>query len=161
MHELGTQNLVKKRGQLFLVEGREPAEQDVEDDASRPHVDRASLIALIAKHLGRNVAWCAAGCAHQVLIGDDTREPEVCNLEWSIGRLVGQQYVFRLEVTMNDVVGVHVVERIAERGDDIGRVALCVLTALDDAVEELSARHQLHDQVHLSRGSGARVTRCV
>ena len=33
------QDLVKERGQLLLVKGREAAQQDVEDDARRPHVD--------------------------------------------------------------------------------------------------------------------------
>ena len=55
----GVQDLLEECGQLLLVEGREAAEQDVQDDAYRPQVDRARVVAFVLEDLGRHVALVA------------------------------------------------------------------------------------------------------
>ena len=74
------QDLLEERRELILVEWREAAQEDVQDDADRPHVDCAGAVALVAQNLGRNVAGRAARGAHDVLARDDARQAEVGNL---------------------------------------------------------------------------------
>mmetsp|Transcript_18569 Transcript_18569/g.49897 ORF Transcript_18569/g.49897 Transcript_18569/m.49897 type:complete len:344 (+) Transcript_18569:174-1205(+) len=49
---------------VLAVEGREPAEEDVDDDAHAPHVDLGG-VGLVRDHLGRHVARRAARGGHE------------------------------------------------------------------------------------------------
>lgn len=64
---------------LILVEGERPAQADVDDDAHRPHVQRA-VVAFAAQHLGRQVRRRPDHRAAERLLPDDAGEAKVTKL---------------------------------------------------------------------------------
>nr|CAB3451612.1 unnamed protein product [Digitaria exilis] len=137
-------------------EGRHPAEEDVDDDPRRPHVRLGTVV--LAQHLGRHVV----GRPHHVgehLAGlEEDGEAEVDGLERRRLLLLllpvvpaEQQEVLGLEVP------VHHPQRVARLDDadddprDLRRLALREVAPLHDAVEELAALAQLHDDVDVER----------
>jgi len=118
----GVQDLLEERGKLFFVKGREAAQQDIEDDAYRPHVHCARLVPPVLEYLGRDVARRAANRLHHVSLAHHARQPDVRNLDC----LPLAQEVLRLEIAMDDLPRVEVAERIAQRLDGSGGVRLCV-----------------------------------
>lgn len=77
VHEGGILDLVIDV--LVLIEGKRPAQTDVDDDADRPHVQR-SVVAFAAEHLGRQVGRSANHWAAERLFPDDTSETKVAEL---------------------------------------------------------------------------------
>jgi hypothetical protein len=49
------QDLIEESRELLLVEGREAAEQDVQDHSCGPDVDCARVVALVLQDLGSDV----------------------------------------------------------------------------------------------------------
>lgn len=77
VHEGGVLDLVVDV--LVLVEGKRPAQADVDDDADRPHVQR-SVVSFAAQHLGCQVGRSADHRAPERLFPDDTSKAEVAEL---------------------------------------------------------------------------------
>jgi hypothetical protein len=61
--------------------------------------------------------------------------------------LIGEKEVLRLEVTVDDVVPMAEMDDLDDGASDIGGGALGVVPPRDDAVEELAALAELHDEV--------------
>jgi hypothetical protein len=74
-----TGNLLRENIDGLVVEGRETAEQCVEDASHSPHVDRLA-VTLIFDNLGSGVADRAAR-SHGLFIPHDLRETEVCDFD--------------------------------------------------------------------------------
>ena len=81
---------------VVTVEGRVPAEQNVEHAASGPHI--AADIVVASEHLRRNVIWRASTRLHamQPATVHNLRQAEVDNLQVSVCVLAHEQEVLRL-----------------------------------------------------------------
>jgi hypothetical protein len=90
----------------------------------------------------------SAGLLLRTTFFDEDREAEIDGLERRVVGAAGEQEVLRLEVTVHDP---HEVADVDD-GDDVaahgGGLALGVGPLLRDAVEELPAGAELHDEVH-------------
>jgi hypothetical protein len=92
----------------------------------------------------------ASRCVHTG--AEEDGETEVDDLELRVLRLVGEEEVLGLEVPVDDPVGVAQAHDIDDGAEDGRRGALRVVPARDDAVEELAALAELHDEVHGAGG---------
>lgn len=139
---------------IITLERRIAAQEDVEDDAERPHITR--LIIILFQNFWCYVIWCADNSLHLNLIfvfivnAKALRESKVNQLYLRIRRTVLQQKVFWLEVAVADF---QLMQMLYSRDDlphVIGCACLAEALALDDFVEELAARGQLHDDVDVA-----------
>mmetsp|Transcript_462 Transcript_462/g.1694 ORF Transcript_462/g.1694 Transcript_462/m.1694 type:complete len:352 (+) Transcript_462:415-1470(+) len=142
----------QRRGQntRIVIKREASAEEDKNNDAQRPAVYRLGVGAAL-QHLGGQIPPGAEE-ARGVLAMHALAEAEVDQLEVVLGAAGGQQQVLRLEVPVDDVLRVHVGHG---RDDLLGqalRLVLPELPARHDEVEELSAAHELHDNVQLGLG---------
>jgi hypothetical protein len=69
----------------------------------------------------------------------DAREAEVGQLDVRVVGVRGEQDVLRLDVAVDDALGVQVLERLQQLEHDLGRVALGEGLLGNDAVEQLAA----------------------
>jgi len=137
--------LEQKHG-IFVVEGREAAEQDIEDDTDRPVIALLS-IGLLEKDLRCDIPWRSAGCRGQGLKGDKTRETEVGDLNNTGGGIFSRvQQIFGLNISVDDVQGVAVNDSINNGSDGVRGLFFCVHFFLENDVEKFSSSHQLHYQ---------------
>lgn len=77
VHEGGVLDLVVDV--LVLVEGKRPAQADVDDDAHRPHVQRA-VVAFVPQDFGSEIRRRADHRTPKRLLADDPSETEVTQL---------------------------------------------------------------------------------
>ena len=63
----GLQYLIEERRQLLLVERRETAQQNVQDNTHRPAIDSPTRVSLILQHFRRDVTRGPARSFHHVL----------------------------------------------------------------------------------------------
>ena len=135
-------------GGRVAVERREAAQQQVRDDAQRPHVDGPS-VALLREDLRRHVRRRAhGGCEQpQVVAVDDFAEPEVADEQTRRGAACFEQQVFWLEVAVHDAVGVQVGDAGRDLLHELGRVGFVQGPARVDAVEQLAALGELGHEV--------------
>ena len=102
--DLAFQNLLVDGHGVVVVEGVDPSDHLVGEDAERPPVDGLA-VAFVEKHLGRQVLGSTAQSvgARLAVLG----EAEVCQFEVP---LRVDQDVLRLQVTVDDVQRVKVLE---------------------------------------------------
>ena len=115
------------------------------DAANGPYVDTLTIGLLL------NKLWChvegrAENLTQAFLRSIEAGEPEVCQLQielaW-LGRFLRcQQNVFRLQISVDDVLLVHVVKSKEELLDGICCLALAKRNLLDYVVVELSSCNQ-------------------
>ncbi|BAS75068.1 Os01g0832450, partial [Oryza sativa Japonica Group] len=79
---------------------------------------------------------------------EEDGEAEIDGLERRVLLLVGEEEVLGLEVPVDNAVAVAELDDLHDGAGDIGGGALRVVAPRDDAVEELPAFAELHDEVH-------------
>mmetsp|Transcript_55836 Transcript_55836/g.92972 ORF Transcript_55836/g.92972 Transcript_55836/m.92972 type:complete len:209 (+) Transcript_55836:253-879(+) len=99
--------------QSFLValrveEGRKPAQQHVDNDAQTPHV-RLAIVRLAAQHFGRHIMRSATRRRQWPMRGV-ARQPKIDNHDVGGGVLGQIHEVVRLQIAMNEVLGVHILD---------------------------------------------------
>ena len=67
--------------------------------------------------------------------------------------LVRQEQVLRLEIAMDDVLGVHVHQRAGHLVDDLAGLLLVQRALGHDVIKQLTPGHELHDDVNLLVGN--------
>mmetsp|Transcript_48062 Transcript_48062/g.148315 ORF Transcript_48062/g.148315 Transcript_48062/m.148315 type:complete len:343 (-) Transcript_48062:141-1169(-) len=153
---LALQDLLVDPERRVVVERRVPRDEFVQQDPHRPPVHRLA-VALALDHLGRQVLGRPA--QRERPLRHLLREPEVRDLDVP---LVVQQQVLRLQVAVDDVFGVHVLERehqlrVVELGHVVGepprRAQVREHLAPDDELEHkvqlllvLERRPHVHDE---------------
>nr|CAB3483086.1 unnamed protein product [Digitaria exilis] len=142
-------HLLKHGGDVVLGEREGASEENVEDDPARPDVGLGAVVALVPKHLRRDVPRRAAERVQQPVgagVVGERAESEVDDLE--VPGVVDEQ-VLGLEVAVEHP------PRVAEvdGGDELPEVAprdvLPDAAGAHDAGEELPAADELERQVYL------------
>ena len=100
-----TLDFAKQRGDVLVIEGQAAAQKGVENDATGPHIHLGAGVHPAGDHLGRSVVGGAAGRVQKVAVLEPVRETEIGNLDVVV---LVQKKVFRLQVTVHDVVRVAV-----------------------------------------------------
>jgi len=94
-----------------VVERREPAEQDVENDAQAPEVD-GLVVRLVFEHLGRHVTGRTARRRHGLAFGAAVLgQTEIRDLDGTVRFLRQIQQVLRLQVPVHNANVVQVRNR--------------------------------------------------
>jgi hypothetical protein len=110
--ELPGPDLVEEDVLVLVGKGRVAAEEDVEDDAERPHVALGPVLGTRRDHLRRNVAGRPARRAHHLVgAGEDLGEAHVRKLDGGVVVLALEEDVLGLEVAVDDALGVRVGHR--------------------------------------------------
>ncbi|GBE60051.1 ABC transporter ATP-binding protein, putative [Babesia ovata] len=138
-------HLLDDLGLIRAVEGRETAQQNVQDHTNRPYVALAVVHAL--EHVWRDVVRGADLVLHlrvQVAVRGET---EVDDPDVGIGVLGLKQQVLGLEVAVHDVLLVHVVDTAEHLLDNLRGVLLGEALSVDNFVEQFAAGVQLRDEV--------------
>mmetsp|Transcript_15708 Transcript_15708/g.41633 ORF Transcript_15708/g.41633 Transcript_15708/m.41633 type:complete len:289 (+) Transcript_15708:425-1291(+) len=143
-------HLRKHLGIGLAEEGRVATEHHVHDDADAPHV--TELVVLASKHLRGHVVGCAGLCGQHLAGLERAGQAEVDDLDQVLlnGLLRHEEKVLGFEVAVAHVVLVHVVEGPHDLLHQDGGLHLREMARLDDAVEKLAARGELHDQVDVA-----------
>lgn len=140
---------------LVLREERQLADDhDEEDDAARPDVGRLALVRLLLREVGAHVLGRAALHRQLLILRAARREPEINDLDVVVSLLVDQNIV-ELQVSVDDVEAVHV----SHSADDLLENMSCLRLRepqqrlpLLQAVEEVLAVAELHDEMHMRPG---------
>ena len=82
-------------------------------------------------------------------VGGVFGESEIGDVYCRVFVLEDHQNVFGLDVAVDDSLAVEVLEDFEKVLDESARVDLVEATQVADAVEEVAARHQLHDDVEV------------
>mmetsp|Transcript_104626 Transcript_104626/g.272328 ORF Transcript_104626/g.272328 Transcript_104626/m.272328 type:complete len:458 (-) Transcript_104626:231-1604(-) len=143
-------HLRKHLGIGLAEEGRVAAEHDVHDHADAPHV--AELVVLPGENLRGHIVGCASLRGQHLASLELAGQTEVDDLDQILlnGLLGHEQEVLGLQVAVAHVIFVHVVERPDDLLHEDGGLDLREVPRLDDAVEELAARGELHDQINVA-----------
>ena len=120
------------------VEGRIPAEEDVEDDSTTPNV--ALGVVGASEHLGRDVVGGADLELHLLGRVKDLGGSKVDDLESGVGLTTFEEHVLRLEVAMDDVVGVAVEDGGQELSHNDSGVVLSERLLMCETVKEFATR---------------------
>lgn len=133
---------------LFAWERGSSERKEVEDDANAEEIADGAVLGfkvLEVDNLGSDVSWCTAADKHVVLVGE-LSESEVGDDAVEVS-VLPEEDVFRLEVSVHDVLRVHHFESfqnaLHHHLDLLGREFMLGL----DFVVELSAFQQLHRNV--------------
>jgi hypothetical protein len=133
-----------------------PDEHHVQHDSKAPQVN--PLVVAIPglgriANLGRPVLWRANTSKRSaVTVLDELRMPKVrqLHLELVASRvLLVEENVLRLEVAVNNALGVDVLQALGDLHEDVARRGLVEGAPLHYLVEEVASRDQLHDEVEL------------
>mmetsp|Transcript_57021 Transcript_57021/g.133792 ORF Transcript_57021/g.133792 Transcript_57021/m.133792 type:complete len:297 (-) Transcript_57021:149-1039(-) len=154
---LALADLLEQHRRRVVVEGREPAQHDVEHHAQRPEIDLGPVAIgegkVRVEHLRSHVARSAAGGLHHGRLRNELGEPEISHLNCVVIRGVGVvgciQKVLRLEIAMGDADVVEVVHRVEHISSHSSRILLREMINRDDAVHHGSASDQIEDKVRL------------
>lgn len=146
---LGLENQVKQPGVGVVVEGEVAAEQGVENDPNTPNVGLLAGVLVSLDHLRGRVGGRAAKGLHERARVEKVGKAKVYDLDVEI---LVQQDVLGLQISVDDVVGVTVVEG----GDDLpekppGFLLLDPLLA-HNVVKELTTAGVLHHHVNFLGG---------
>jgi hypothetical protein len=126
-------------------EGGHAGEEDIEHDADAPYVGLGPVLAL--EHLRRDVVGAADDVPEHLTFLEEDGEAEVGGLERRVLVLAQQQEVLGLDVPVHDPHGVARVHDLHDGAQQGRGGALRVLALGDDAVGELAAGAELHDEV--------------
>lgn len=130
------------------VEGRIAAKHDVCDDTQRPDIALLSVLAL--KNLGGDVVGGTGLGAVQLSFLERFGETEINELdlvEHGVGFLGGQKEILRLQITMDNLI----LMAVEDGGDHLTHEMLGLHLreglVLDDGIEQLATRAQLHNEL--------------
>mmetsp|Transcript_106141 Transcript_106141/g.165699 ORF Transcript_106141/g.165699 Transcript_106141/m.165699 type:complete len:221 (+) Transcript_106141:641-1303(+) len=143
--EVAEAHFGKHIGIGFAIERRIPTKHNVHDDSETPQV--GALVVLACQHLWSHIIRRASFCCENLILCKFAGKPKVnhfqCRLLDRI--LVGEQEIFWLQVTVANVVLMHVKDCPEHMLHDGSCLRLSEMTSIDNAVEQLSACAQLHD----------------
>ena len=106
LHILG-EDLVR----AISSEQRPTSQHDIEDDTDTEDISLA-IVAFLLKELRRDITRTSTSEVEFLgRVFYDSRQTEVCNLQISFIAPGGEEQIFRLEISMNDIFGVEVFER--------------------------------------------------
>mmetsp|Transcript_21423 Transcript_21423/g.35849 ORF Transcript_21423/g.35849 Transcript_21423/m.35849 type:complete len:306 (-) Transcript_21423:419-1336(-) len=134
---------------VVIVEGRIATKQNVQNHAKGPHI-HLRTVEFILQNLGRYVAGRTA------LFGDviplrDLREAEVDYFHICVIFRTCHQQVFWLQITMSNVLIVHVLDGIEQGHHQVSGFLLVVVRLLYDAVKQLAPADLLQHKVEVAR----------
>mmetsp|Transcript_76337 Transcript_76337/g.166664 ORF Transcript_76337/g.166664 Transcript_76337/m.166664 type:complete len:291 (+) Transcript_76337:851-1723(+) len=137
-------------GVRVAKEGRIAAEHDVHDDADAPHV--AELIVLARQDLRRHVVRRAGLRLEKLAWFELARKTEIDDFEEILldGVLGHEQEIFRFEISVANMVLVHVVDGPDNLLHQYGGLDLGEVSGLDNSVEEFSSSSEFHHEVDVS-----------
>ena len=139
--------------QLALVvfdERRIPTEKNVQNDPNGPHVG-LGVVRGTLQDFGSNVAGSTALRRQTLGTQNLFGKTKVGNLDGRVGIIRHQQQILRLEVTVGNVVSVTIADGLEDDAAGITGLLLVVVGLGDDAIEQLTAGHLLHDEVVVAR----------
>lgn len=127
------------------LEGQVAADQSVEEDTEGPHVCLGRVITL--EHLRRHVVGSSSHGRHLLLL----RHFGEAEVDESHRVLISDHDVVGLDISVHDVHGVTVVDRLEELLHVVSRLLLSesLVLLLCDLFKQLRSRHILHDEVHV------------
>mmetsp|Transcript_29831 Transcript_29831/g.75916 ORF Transcript_29831/g.75916 Transcript_29831/m.75916 type:complete len:330 (+) Transcript_29831:1384-2373(+) len=140
----------RKQGLVLLTTERQPSTQEeVGHNAATPEVRR--MVVVPAQHLRSDETDGAAGLLEELVRRADTGEAEVRELHNVTlqGAIVSQQSVLRLDVTVHNVLRMHVRDTLKHLPQQQGRMQLREHLRVEQKVYKLSSGAQLHDQVQV------------
>mmetsp|Transcript_14053 Transcript_14053/g.39944 ORF Transcript_14053/g.39944 Transcript_14053/m.39944 type:complete len:281 (-) Transcript_14053:281-1123(-) len=140
-------DLLEQRGGVVGVEGRVPAQQNVEDDPNGPHVN-ALVVAFTGQHLRGDITRGTAR-GHQLLLAKVLRKAKVGDFDDFVLVAPRREKVFGFQIAVGNIIFMQVCYGGHNLADNVCGVLLRVLPALHDLVEQFLSFHQLHDQVEL------------
>mmetsp|Transcript_31525 Transcript_31525/g.97395 ORF Transcript_31525/g.97395 Transcript_31525/m.97395 type:complete len:421 (-) Transcript_31525:288-1550(-) len=134
------------------AERRVAAEQNVHDDAERPHVGgdavrRAGLVQAGVEHLRGDVQRSAAALGEFVVVAALLGEAEVDDLDRRVLVLARHQEVLRLQVAVHDAAFVQVRDTAQDVVHHARGAALTEMALGADAGEEFATGDELQDDV--------------
>mmetsp|Transcript_556 Transcript_556/g.1661 ORF Transcript_556/g.1661 Transcript_556/m.1661 type:complete len:236 (+) Transcript_556:882-1589(+) len=134
---------------IAATERRAAREKHVRDDTKRPHVGLLSVG--MRQYFWSHIMHRTASLRHLRAVIPELCEAEVNELQmvhvFSVLGLV--QKVFELQIPMSYLVGMQISHRQEHLVCSLRRIFLGVLFPLREPVVQLSACHELHDQVDI------------
>lgn len=127
-------------------EGHLAKNQDVEHNSEAEHI-HPGVVVVRLKHFGRYVPDCSdplGGQRDSFLGGGEIREPEVRQADVVDVVRRAEINIVQLDVSVHDVLGVHVAEGGEEFLDDFGQHLLLDALQLSEAVLDVPAVEHLH-----------------
>mmetsp|Transcript_97118 Transcript_97118/g.253019 ORF Transcript_97118/g.253019 Transcript_97118/m.253019 type:complete len:483 (+) Transcript_97118:369-1817(+) len=128
---------------------RHPREQDVHDHASRPQI--AEVVVPSSEHLRRDVVRGPRPAGHQPAVGELAGEAEVDELQ-DVARhrvLALEQKIFWFQVPVTDMLPMKVEDCPKHLLHHDRCILLVEVACLNDAVEKLPSRAQLHSKIYI------------
>mmetsp|Transcript_22174 Transcript_22174/g.48489 ORF Transcript_22174/g.48489 Transcript_22174/m.48489 type:complete len:219 (+) Transcript_22174:857-1513(+) len=137
-------------GVRVAKEGRIAAEHDVHDDADAPEV--AELVVLAGQDLGRHVVRGTRLSGEHFTCFKLAGQTEVDDFQKILlnGSLGHEQEILRLEISVANMVLVHVVDGPDNLLHQYGGLDLGEVSGLDNSVEEFSSSSEFHHEVDVS-----------
>ena len=91
-------DLLKKRRDVFIVEGKAGAQQNIENDTTTPNVNLGPSIQLSSHHFRGCIVWTATTSFEEVAVRHDVTQTKIGNLD--IEGVVEEQ-VLGLQITVD------------------------------------------------------------
>mmetsp|Transcript_33455 Transcript_33455/g.75055 ORF Transcript_33455/g.75055 Transcript_33455/m.75055 type:complete len:302 (+) Transcript_33455:339-1244(+) len=124
------------------VEGKKPAQHDVDHDPHRPDVHLRAVAdgdTVGVDDFRCHVVRGSAYSSHRLLLKEDLRQPEVCDLDGCVVRRLrvvgGIEEVLGLQISVGDAQAVQVSYRVQDVHGDFLSVLLLEAIVLDDAIQ--------------------------
>jgi len=126
------------------------SEQNVADDTDAPYINTSAILVSF-DDLGCHVVRRSQYCLHTFFLIIGACEAEISQLDVNCVALdwLVDQYVFRLDVAMDDTLAVHVVECKQQLADDGCSLALSESLHFDDVVVKFTTFYKLRDDVEV------------
>lgn len=139
---------------VLCEEGQLANDHNEEDDAACPNVGGLALIRLLLRQIRAHILWCSALHGQFFVFSAPCRKPKINDLDF-VAALLIYQYVVELQVAVDHVQAVHVshsADDLAEDGGCLGLGEALQGLALLDAVVQVLADAELHDEVDVGAG---------
>ena len=147
---ISTSDLAEKLTLIVFDERRVATEQNVQNHTHGPHVGLGAVRSTLQNFRG-DVAGSTALRRQTLGTENLLGKAKVGNLDGRVGIIRNKQQILRLEIPMGNVVSMTVADGLEDDAAGIAGLLLVVVGLGDDAIEQLTASHLLHDQIVVSR----------